>query len=95
VQLVETPWRLEAAMLSMENLPQEVRENLPQEAQKLYIAAYNSFFENSKSEEAAARVAWQTISLNEHYYQSEDGKWHRQDDDGVEHHGPLGVMPHS
>lgn len=82
-------------MLTLENLPQDVKESLPQEAQQLYIAAYNSFFNNSQNEEAAARVAWQTIERNEHYYRGEDGKWYRQDDDGPEHHGPLGSMPGS
>lgn len=86
---------LEETMLSMENLPQDVRDTLPQEAQKLYIAAYNSFFENSQNESAAAQVAWQTIALNEHYFQGSDGKWYRQDSDGVEHRGPLGSMPGS
>lgn len=82
-------------MLDLENLPQDVKEALPQEAQQLYIAAYNSFLDNSHSEEAAARVAWQTIERNEHYCRGEDGKWYRQDSDGPEHRGPLGSMPGS
>lgn len=65
-------------MLTIENLPQDVRETLPEEAQRLYIAAYNSFLDNSKNEEAAARVAWQTIERNEHYTRGQDGKWQRR-----------------
>jgi cation transport regulator len=84
-------------MLTLENLPQDVKDALPQEAQQLYIAAYNSFLNNSNSEEAAARVAWQTIELNEHYTRSEDGKWHRRkpEEDGGAGDKSLGVAPQS
>lgn len=84
-------------MLTTDNLPQDVKEALPQEAQKLYIAAYNSFLANSKSEEAAARVAWQTIELNEHYTRGEDGKWHRRkpEEDGTAGDKALGTAPGS
>lgn len=84
-------------MLTLENLPQDVKDALPQEAQKLYLAAYNSFLENSKSEEAAARVAWQTIEMNEHYTRGEDGKWHRRkpEEDGGAGDKALGVAPQS
>lgn len=80
-------------MLTTENLPQDVREALPQEAQGLYIAAYNSFLANSNSEEAAARVAWQTIELNDHYVRGEDGKWHRKQgqEDGGSSDRPIGT----
>jgi cation transport regulator len=83
-------------MLTAESLPQDVRETLPQEAQQLYIAAYNSFLENSQDEAAAARVAWQTIERNEHYARGEDGKWHRlAEEDGGGHDKSLGSAPQS
>ena len=84
-------------MLTLENLPQDVKDNLPQEAQQLYVAAYNSFFENSKSEDAAARVAWQTIEMNEHYTCGEDGKWHRRkpEEDGGAGDKSLASAPQS
>jgi cation transport regulator len=82
----------EKPMLTAENLPQDVRDALPEEAQKLYMAAYNSFYANSQSENAAARVAWQTIELNEHYARTEDGKWYRkpEQEDGGSSDRPLG-----
>jgi cation transport regulator len=84
-------------MLTLENLPQDVKEALPQDAQRLYVAAYNSFFENSHSEAAAARVAWQTIELNEHYVRGADGKWQRRsvEEDGGAGDKALGDAPQS
>lgn len=82
-------------MITVENLPQDVKEALPQEAQQLYIAAYNSFLENSQDEAAAARVAWQTIERNENYVRGEDGKWHRSAEETGGGHGALGTMPQS
>lgn len=82
-------------MITAETLPQDVKEALPQEAQQLYIAAYNSFLENSQDEAAAARVAWQTIERNEHYVRGEDGKWHRFAEENGGEHGALGTMPQS
>ena len=82
--------------ITLENLPQDVKSNLPEEAQRLYIAAYNSFLENSQDEQAAARVAWQTIERNEHYIKGRDGKWQRtEEEDGGGHDRPLGSMPQS
>jgi cation transport regulator len=83
-------------MLTSETLPQDVKESLPEEAQRLFIAAYNSFLENSKDEEGAARVAWQTIERNEHFTRGQDGKWHANfDEDGGGHSRPLGSAPNS
>lgn len=83
-------------MLTLENLPQDVKDSLPQEAQKMYIAAYNGFLANSDSEEAAARVAWQTIELNEHYARGQDGKWYRlPEESGAPGFKSLGVSPQS
>lgn len=71
------PEQQSSGHLAIDTLPNDVKTALPEEAQHLYIAAYNSFFDNSKDPEAAARVAWQTIECNESYEQGDDGKWHR------------------
>ena len=81
--------------LTLENLPQEVKESLPGEAQRLFLAAYNSFLNNSKNEEAALQVAWQTIEHNEHYARGADGKWYALPDETGGSHGALGSMPQS
>lgn len=83
-------------MLTQDTLPQEIKESLPEEAQNLFIAAYNSFLENSHNEEAAKRVAWQTIERNEHFVRGADGKWQRtphEDAGGSDR--PLGTQPQS
>jgi cation transport regulator len=71
--------------LTMDNLPQDVKEALPEEAQHIFIAAYNSIIANSNDEQTAARVAWQTIETNEHYERGEDGKWRRLPDNAGMH----------
>ncbi len=71
--------------LTVDNLPQDVKETLPEEAQRLFIAAYNSIFNNSQDEQMAARVAWQTIEKNEHYTRGDDGKWRRLPDRSGKH----------
>jgi cation transport regulator len=83
------------SQLTLENLPQEVKESLPQDAQRLFLAAYNSFLDNSKSEEAALRVAWQTIEHNEHYARGADGKWYSCYNETGGSHGALGSAPQS
>jgi cation transport regulator len=62
--------------LTIDSLPNDVKESLPEEAQSLYIAAYNSIIDSGNGE-TARRVAWQTIERNEHYARDENGKWHR------------------
>ncbi|WP_416674035.1 ChaB family protein [Egbenema bharatensis] len=62
--------------LTIDNLPNDVKESLPEEAQSLYIAAYNSIID-SGNEESARQVAWQTIERNEHYARDDNGKWYR------------------
>jgi cation transport regulator len=83
------------SQLTRENLPQDVKDALPEEAQGLYIAAYNSFLDNSGDEEAAKNVAWHTIERNEHYKRGEDGKWHRLPDMSAVPRGGVSTMPNS
>lgn len=76
---------------ALSQLPADVEAVLPEDAQRLFLAAYNGFLANSKDQAAALRVAWQTIEHNDHYAKGEDGKWYRlpdQDTGG----GTLGSM---
>ena len=73
----ETPGQSSGNRLTIDNLPQDARDSLPEEAQHLFIAAYNSILDNNGDEQAAARIAWETIETNEHYERSRDGKWQR------------------
>lgn len=71
--------------MNLDKLPEDVKNALPEEAQHLFIAAYNSVFANNHDQDAASRVAWQTIENNEHYVRSEDGKWKRVPDNAGWH----------
>ena len=81
--------------LSKENLPEDVKNVLPEEAQSLFVAAYNSFLDNSHDEEAAKRVAWQTIEHNALYQRGEDGKFRQVDIYDGGHERPLASAPNS
>lgn len=84
---VEAPSQANSNHLTVETLPQEAKNSLPEEAQHLFIAAYNSILENNGDEQTAARVAWQTIETNEHYERSQDGKWQRLPDTAAQKGG--------
>lgn len=83
----ETPGKQNGKGLTLETLPQDAKNALPEEAQRLFIAAYNSILDNNGDEEAAARVAWQTIETNEHYERGSDGKWQRVPDTAAKRGG--------
>ncbi|PSO51496.1 MAG: cation transport regulator ChaB [Cyanobacteria bacterium QH_8_48_120] len=71
----------------IEDLPNEVKEKLPHEAQKIFFAAFNSASSDGLSKESASQVAWNSIE-NSHY-EGDDGKWYRRDQAG------KGVTPPS
>lgn len=66
------------------DLPEGVRDNLPKHAQEIYLAAYNSAWEEYKDpkdrrgeasiEETAHKVAWAAVKQQ---YQKDDniGRW--------------------
>ena len=66
-----------------EELPKQVKDNLPQEAQKIFKEAYNNAWDqykdsgkrrgNESREEAANKVAWAAVKK----------KFKKQDDDWV------------
>jgi cation transport regulator len=68
------------------DLPKAVREHLPVHAQRIYMKAFNSAWEQyadlkkrregASREETAHRVAWAAV---EHSYEKGiDGQWHRK-----------------
>jgi cation transport regulator len=67
-------------------LPKAVREHLPDQAQRIYMKAFNSAWkqyadprkrrEDASRDETAHRVAWAAV---EHVYEkSSDGQWYRK-----------------
>jgi cation transport regulator len=60
------------------DLPSEVKEQLPEGAQNIFLAAFKSAQEDGMSEEAARNVAWNSVKNS--YEQGEDGKWQHKPD---------------
>jgi cation transport regulator len=60
------------------DLPSEVKEQLPEGAQNIFRAAYKSSQEDGLSEEAARKVAWNSVKSQ--YEQGSDGKWQHKPD---------------
>jgi cation transport regulator len=77
-------------MMTVDTLPQEVRDALPEDAQQVFIAAYNSIFDNNGNREDAMRVAWQSIEHNGMYTRGADGKYtHKSNEQGQHNPQPL------
>lgn len=61
---------------SVSELPQPVRDHLPDEAQRIYQRAFNSAWEEyagrSDREATAHRVAWSAVKRQ---YRKADGQW--------------------
>jgi cation transport regulator len=69
---------------SKEELPETLRKTMPEEAQTVYVNAYNEALKGDlptaggqlSNESAAHAVAWQAVELE--FEKSADGKWHRR-----------------
>jgi cation transport regulator len=65
---------------STRELPESVRDNLPDHAQEIYQSAYNSAWdEYGKDEERAHRVAWGAVK-RDYEKDGDSGDWHRKKD---------------
>lgn len=71
----------------LEDFPADIRENLLDGAQQVFLAAYNSATRDGMGEEAAMQVAWNTIRHD--YEQGEDGKWRMRSGDVGVHNKPI------
>jgi len=70
----------------MSDLPDSVKDNLPKHAQEIYMAAYNSAWEeydepeerrgDASREETAHRVAWAAVKKK---YEKQGDKWVSKD----------------
>jgi len=77
---------------SLEALPQDVQNKLPQEAQQIFMAAFNSASKNGLSEDAARETAWNSVKNS--YTEGENGQWHHYPEGGTGQ-APQGTMPQS
>ena len=61
---------------NLSELPDQVKHILPEEAQKIFLAAFNNAWEEYKTqddrEETAFKVAWHTVKEK---YEKIDGEW--------------------
>lgn len=62
----------------LEELPSEIRDQLQEGAQQIFLAAFKSAQRDGMNEQAATNVAWN--SVKQWYQQGDDGKWHRKPD---------------
>lgn len=70
-------------------LPDSVKDNVPTHAQEIYMAAFNSAWEqydkaeerrgDASREETAHKVAW--AAVKKEYEKGDDGKWRKKSGD--------------
>ncbi len=65
-------------------LTEEIKKELPQEAQQIFAAAFKAAQSDGISEEGARQVAWN--SVNNQYEKGADGKWHSKGEVTAQHH---------
>lgn len=72
------------AYSKVDELPAEIKQQLPDHAQQMFMAAFNSAQSDGMSEEAAKNVAWN--SVKQRYQQGQDGKWELVVEDAGKHY---------
>lgn len=77
---------------TIEALPQDVQSKLPQEAQQIFMAAFNSASNDGLNEDVARETAWNSVKNS--YAEGDDGKWYHCPEGGTEE-APQGTMPQS
>ncbi len=71
---------------TINDLPAQVRDTLPEHAQEIYLGAFNSAWDqyvdpgdrrgDASREETAHRVAWSAVK--QEYQKGSDGNWHKK-----------------
>lgn len=79
------------AYQTLENLPEEAKQ-LPQGAQQIFMAAFNSAERDGLSQNGATQVAWNSVKAE--YERDNRGQWQHKPDSHADH-GPLGSMQSS
>jgi cation transport regulator len=57
----------------IEDLPQDVKDYLPEQAQRMFLTAFNCFVKKGCDKGSAFQLAWRALDLGEEYAQSEVG----------------------
>lgn len=66
-------------------LPSELKGQLLDGSEQIFLAAFNSASSDGMSEEAALEIAWKSVKNG--YEKGDDGKWHRTPDVSNTHAG--------
>lgn len=77
---------------TIEQLPESVKSQLPQGAQQIFVAAFNSASSDGISEETASEIAWN--SVRNQYEQNSEGQWQTIHKGGA-NMSATGTMPAS
>lgn len=62
---------------SRSDLPDQVKDNLPKDAQKIYKEAFNSAYDQHHSDERASKIAWGAVKKQ---YHKEGDDWVKDKD---------------
>jgi cation transport regulator len=73
--------------MKIEEMPQDLKEQLPQEAQMIFVAAFNAAQSDGISEDGARQVAWN--SVRNQYGQDENGRWYAKGEVTAQHHKAI------
>lgn len=60
----------------IEDLPDSVKNHLPNHAQEIFLAAFNNATKEYDEEEQAFKVAWSAVKHK--YEKGDDGNWHKK-----------------
>ncbi|UZJ77328.1 ChaB family protein [Fictibacillus sp. KU28468] len=63
---------------SIKELPDQVKDNLPHHAQKIFKEAFNSASDEYKEEETAFKVAWSAVKKK--YKKNDNDEWVKKED---------------
>jgi cation transport regulator len=66
---------------AISELPEQVKSKLPNEAQQIYMTAFNSATSDGMTENKAQEVAWSSVKNS--YEQDESGNWHHKPEGGA------------
>ncbi|MBD2209316.1 ChaB family protein [Nostoc linckia FACHB-104] len=71
----------------IDELPQDIRGQLPEHAQQIFFTAFNAAQKDGMSENGAREVAWN--SVRNEYQQGNGGQWQRKPEDPPIHNKAI------
>jgi len=77
---------------SIQELPEELKQRLPQGAQQIFRAAFNSASSDGISEDGAHQIAWNSVKSE--YEEGKNGQWVSKSEGGAGN-SQTGTMPAS